>query len=116
MARVSEKDNLFVKGVNWYTRRAYGRDITMTRVLAHSPWMSVGLGTLEFAHERAGKVPERLKMLAELKVATKVGCQFCIDIGSALGRQSGVTEEQIRDFHNYRESSAFSTLEKLALQ
>jgi AhpD family alkylhydroperoxidase len=116
MARVSRKDNVFVKAVNWYTRRTYGRDITITPVLAHSPWMSVGWGTLEFAHDRAGKVPRKLKALAELKAATKVGCEFCIDIGSALGRESGITEEQIRDFHHYDESVAFSPVEKLVMR
>src|SRR5688500_13317583 len=116
MARVSEKDNLFVKGTNWYTRRTYGRDITITPVLAQSPWMAMGWGMLEFAHDRAGKVPDALKALAELKASTTVGCEVCIDIGSALGRESGVTEEQIRDFHNFRESSAFSPVEKLVME
>jgi 4-carboxymuconolactone decarboxylase len=57
-----------------------------------------------------------LKALAELKAATIVGCEFCIDIGSALGRQSGVTEDQIRDFHDYLESPAFSPVEKLVMR
>jgi 4-carboxymuconolactone decarboxylase len=115
MARVSEKENLFTKGANWFTRRQYGRDMTITPVIAHSPWMSLGWGALEFGHDRAGRVDDRLKALAELKVATVVGCEFCIDIGSALGRQSGITEEQIRDFHAYRESPAFSRVEKLVM-
>lgn len=59
---------------------------------------------------------KRLKSLAETKVATTVGCEFCIDIGSALGLESGVTEEQLRDLHRYEESGAFSPLEKLVLE
>jgi AhpD family alkylhydroperoxidase len=116
MAHVSEKQNLFVKGSNWYTRRTYGRDVTITPVIAHSPWMAMGWAALEFAHDRAGKVDERLKALAELKASTKVGCEFCIDIGSALGRQSGISEDQIRDFHRYSDSPAFSEEERLVMR
>lgn len=38
-----------------------------------------------------------------------------MDIGSAVGRELGVTEEQMRDLAKYRESPAFSELERLVL-
>ena len=59
---------------------------------------------------------ERLKVLAATKAACVIGCAFCIDIGSALGRKAGVTEQQLRDFHVYRDSSAFSDDEKLVME
>jgi AhpD family alkylhydroperoxidase len=116
MPRVEEKDGLLVRVSNWYTNRTYGRPVTTTPVIAHSPWNTIGWGMLELGHDRAGKVEERLKALAEVKAATVVGCEFCIDIGSALGRKAGVTEEQLRDFHRYRESDAFSPQEKLVME
>jgi AhpD family alkylhydroperoxidase len=116
MPRVEEKHNLMVRFSDWYTKRAYGRAVTITPVIAHSPWNTMGWGMLEFGHDRAGKVEERLKALAEVKAATVVGCEFCIDIGSALGRKAGVTEEQLRDFHSYEESPAFSPVEKLVME
>jgi alkylhydroperoxidase family enzyme len=39
-----------------------------------------------------------------------------MDIGSAVGRDKGVTDEQLRDLAEYRTSSHFSELEKLALE
>ena len=36
--------------------------------------------------------------------------------GSALGRKAGVTEQQLRDFHAYRESAVFSDEEKLVME
>jgi alkylhydroperoxidase family enzyme len=39
-----------------------------------------------------------------------------MDIGSAVGRQAGVTEEQLRDLPVYTQSPAFSTLEKLVIE
>lgn len=116
MPRVAEKDNMLVRLSNWYTKRTYGRAVTTTPVIAHSPWNTFGWGMLELGHDRAGKVDERLKALAELKAATVVGCEFCIDIGSALGRKAGVTEEHLQDFHRCRESDAFSEQEKLVME
>ena len=116
MARVGTKSGPLVRIANWYTRRRYGREIGITGVIAHTPWNMVGWGTLEFGYERSHKVDERLKALAATRAATVVGCQFCIDIGSAIGREAGVTEQQLRDFHVYRESPAFSPLERLVME
>ena len=38
-----------------------------------------------------------------------------MDIGSAVGRAAGVTEEQLRDLPRYRSSVAFTPLEKTVL-
>lgn len=39
-----------------------------------------------------------------------------MDIGSAVGRRLGVTEQQLRDLVTFEISSAFSELEKLVLR
>ncbi len=39
-----------------------------------------------------------------------------MDIGSAVGRKIGLTEEQLRELPHYRESAAFSDLEKLVIE
>jgi AhpD family alkylhydroperoxidase len=116
MARVEERNGPMVRGAQFYSRRMYGRDITITPVIAHSRPIMIGWGTLEFCYERAHRVDERLKDLAATRVATMIGCQFCIDISSALGRKAGVTEEQLRDFHDYRTSPAFSAEERLVME
>lgn len=38
-----------------------------------------------------------------------------MDIGSAVGRELGVTEQQLRELPRYRESAAFSEEERLAI-
>lgn len=116
MARVEAKQGPLVRFSDWYTRRSYGRTVEITNVIGHTPWNLIGWGALEFGYEHSHKVDEKLKGLAGTKAATVVGCQFCIDIGSALSRKAGVTEEQLRDFHSYKESNAFSPLEKLVME
>jgi AhpD family alkylhydroperoxidase len=116
MPRVTEKKSGLARFSDWYSRKRYGRSIEITGVLAHNPWNLIGWGALEFGYEHSGKLEERLKDLAATKVATKVGCQFCIDIGSALGREAGVTEQQLREFHSFRESTVFSPVERVVME
>jgi 4-carboxymuconolactone decarboxylase len=116
MARVEGKGGPLVRFGNWYVRRKYGREVGVTEVMARSRSNAIGYAVLEFWHERAHKLDPRIKDLAATKVATIVGCQFCIDIGSYLSRKAGATEEQLRDFHNYRTSAAFSEEEKVAME
>jgi len=116
MARVEDKRGLMVRAAQWYAKRQYGREITITPVIAHSSPLMLGWGAFEFGYERSHKMDERLKDLAATRVATRVGCEFCIDIASALGRKAGVTDEQLRDFHEYRTSPLFSDEEKLVME
>jgi AhpD family alkylhydroperoxidase len=105
-----------VRMANWYTRRSYGRDTEIAGVMAHSPGHLRGYGMLEWCHERSHSVDEKVKMLAETKAATEAGCEFCLDIASHLSREAGVTDEQLRALHDYRESPAFSPVERLVLE
>jgi 4-carboxymuconolactone decarboxylase len=116
MARVEGKKGLLVGIANRYSRRQYGREMETTDVIANSRPNMLGWGMFEWWHERSKRMPERLKVLAATKAATVVGCAFCIDIGTALGREAGVSEEQLRDFHRYRDSDAFSDEEKLVME
>ena len=105
-----------VRMANWYTRRSYGRDTEIAGVMAHSPPNFRGYGMFEWFHERSQGVDEKLKALAGTKAACLIGCEFCLDIGSHISREAGVTEEQLRSLHAYRESPAFSPLERLVLE
>jgi AhpD family alkylhydroperoxidase len=116
MARVENRGGPMVRFSQWYARLKYGRPITITPVIAHSRPTMIGWGAFEWWHEHAHRVDERLKDLAATRVATLVGCQFCIDIGSALGRKAGVTEKQLHDFHNYRTSPEFSAEERVVME
>lgn len=116
MARIEQKSNTTVRMANWYTRRSYGRDTEIAGVMAHSPPNLRGYGMFEWFHERSNSVDEKLKALAATKAACLVGCQFCLDIGSHLSREAGVTEDQLRNLHAYADSAAFSPLERVVLE
>jgi AhpD family alkylhydroperoxidase len=65
---------------------------------------------------RKGKsVDERLKNLIELKGAQMIGCEFCVDLGSQICRNSGLSDDELLALPRYRQSHLFTEREKLAL-
>ena len=99
-----------------FSRHRFGKVPEPVRVTAHHRNVLLGTGAMEFALDRSGLVDTRLKKLAEIKVALIVGCEFCIDIGSMLGKGLGITDDQLRALPRFRESAAFSPVEKLVLE
>ncbi|MBA3808428.1 MAG: carboxymuconolactone decarboxylase family protein [Solirubrobacterales bacterium] len=82
---------------------------------ARLPRLLVGYGMFEDATARLHGVPERLKALAELKAATLTSCEYCIDIGSQLGRRAGLSDAELLALASYRESELFDDLDMLVL-
>lgn len=108
--------NPLLRLVFWYVRRQFGRDVEPLRGYATNPAVLAATIGLELGMERAHRLDKRLKQLAELRAAALVGCPFCLDIGSALVRKLGVPERQLVDLNRYRESTAFTPLEKAVLE
>jgi AhpD family alkylhydroperoxidase len=106
---------LLVRLAYWFCRRRYGRVVGPVGIFAHSrPTLSAVAG-FELAFERGRAAPARLKELAMVKVATLIGCRFCIDIGSSLARAHGLTEEELLDLPYHQASSRLSDLDKRVL-
>jgi AhpD family alkylhydroperoxidase len=116
MARIEEKNGPTTRMANWYTRRSYGRDTEIAGVMAHSRPNFLGYGMFEFFHERSKATDHKLLALAGTKASCAIGCEFCLDIATHLSRKAGVTEEQLRSLHAYRDSPAFSQQERLVLE
>ena len=67
---------LFVGIVYWLTRRRLGRVIMPIQVTAHHPKIFWGYLQMEQSQMGARLIDSKLKGLAQLRVATQVGCPF----------------------------------------
>jgi AhpD family alkylhydroperoxidase len=94
-----------------------GSGLEPMEIWAHQPKMMMGMGMGKFNQAvRKGKsVDERLKNLVELKSAQMIGCEYCVDLGSQICRNSGLSDEELLALPRYRQSDLFSEREKLAL-
>jgi len=102
--------------VYWGARNRLGEVPESLTVTAHHGRVLSGVTALELALDGADRVDDRLTELAVLKTAMLVGCEFCIDIGTAEATELGVTKAQLRALSEFEESDAFSERERLALR
>jgi AhpD family alkylhydroperoxidase len=84
-------------------------------IWAHQPKMMVGMGRFNQAVRKGKTVDERIKNLVELKGAQMIGCEYCVDLGSQICRNSGLSDEELLALPRYGQSDLFSEREKLAL-
>ena len=83
---------------------------------AHIPRLLSAYGKLEQAESKLDILRPRHRALAELKAATTVRCEYCIDLGSQIARQWGITDEELLAMANYRNAVCFSEVDKLILE
>ena len=114
---------LYLKIAYHFTRRSIakltGREteqmIEPLQMYAHVPVLFNGYAKLAQATAKLHRLDKRLHALAELKAATLTHCENCIDMGSAISRQWGLTDEEILALPSYQASPLFSELDKLVL-
>ena len=96
-------------------KAAHGEVMDPLRVTAHHPRLMLGYGMFEQATGKADLVPERLKLLAELRAAMAAGCEWCLDYASSISAANGISEDDLRALPAYEASDRFDPLEKLVL-
>jgi AhpD family alkylhydroperoxidase len=92
-----------------------GSGLEPMEIWAHQPKMMMGMGKFNQAVRKGKSVDERLKNLVELKGAQMIGCEYCVDLGSQICRNSGFSDEELLALPRYRQSDLFTEREKLAL-
>lgn len=95
--------------------RALERMLDPLRLYAHVPGLLRGYAALEQATAKLSGLDKRLRALAELKAATLVACEYCIDLGSQVARSWGLSDDELLALPSYRDSALFSDLDKLVL-
>lgn len=92
-----------------------GSGIEPMEIWAYQPKMMMGMSKFNQAVRKSHSVEERLKNLIELKGAQMIGCEFCVDLGSQICRNSGLSDDELLALPNYRSSNLFTDREKIAL-
>jgi alkylhydroperoxidase family enzyme len=92
-----------------------GNGLEPLEVWAIQPKMMMGMGRFNQAVRKGRGVEERIKNLIELKGAQMIGCEFCVDLGSQICRNSGFTDDELLAIPRYRSSDLFTEREKTAL-
>jgi AhpD family alkylhydroperoxidase len=92
-----------------------GSGLEPMEIWAHAPKLMVAMGRFNQAVRKADSVDERIRHLVELKGAQMIGCEYCVDLGSQIARNSGFADEELLALPRYRTSDLFTEREKTAL-
>ncbi|HEY7053230.1 MAG TPA: carboxymuconolactone decarboxylase family protein [Mycobacterium sp.] len=121
---VSKRDaGLSTKAAYWFMARHFkqltGQEsdamLEPIRIYAHIPKLLSGYGKLEQAAAKVHLLDLRHRALAELKAATTVRCEYCIDLGSRIAHDWGLTDEELLALPNHRTAPCFDDVDKLVL-
>ena len=115
MSRLAPPTNRFARLSAPVARRMYGRDMPEAAAHGHHPRLLRAFMLFNRAVEKEDVVPRRLKELATLRVASMVGCAWCMDFGSHVARRHGVTDEQLLHLHEAHDSGLFDDDELLVV-
>jgi len=92
-----------------------GSGLEPMEIWAYQPKMMMAMGKFNQAVRKGKSIDERLKNLIELKGAQMIGCEYCVDLGSQICRNNGLSDKELLALPRYRESDLFTEREKLAL-
>ena len=84
-------------------------------IWAYQPKLMMAMGKYNQAVRKSGGVAERIRNLVELKGAQMIGCEFCVDLGSQICRNSGLSDAELLALPSYRASQLYTEQEKIAL-
>ncbi len=106
----------FVRLFFWKQKRTYGRVLDPGLLWGRSPWVFAAVALLYGALDRrSSPLPPALRSLITVRVSQINHCAFCVDINSATLLKRGVAMDRIDALATWRESSAFTPEERLAL-
>lgn len=70
------RPGLFARFVYFVARRKLGKVPVTIKLLGGANALLAGLGAFETAQERSHRVPARIKALAQIRTAQRIGCPF----------------------------------------
>jgi AhpD family alkylhydroperoxidase len=115
-ARVSAATGLQARLTVWAAKRKLGPAAAESAAIyARHPRLLRWFAAFDRAVTKPDRLPDRLHKLAELKAATVVGCEFCIDIGSHMAREAGLSDAQLLALHDPEPSGLFDADELLVI-
>ena len=92
-----------------------GSGLEPVEIWAHQPKMMTAMGKFNQALRKGKSVDERVRNLCELKGAQMIGCEYCVDLGSQICRNSGFSDEELLALPRFHSSELFTEREKAAL-
>jgi AhpD family alkylhydroperoxidase len=91
----------------WFLRRRFGAVLDPYRAQGHYMPVAQAFGKLEQSAAKWRALDRRLRDLADMAAAVKIGCPWCMDFGYWVLHTDGIPREKIEAVPRWRESQVF---------
>lgn len=98
------------------TRRMLGAVPEPAEVMWHYPAVVKDMSALGRKASKWNRVDPNLKSFAHMAVASLIGCTWCLDFGYFHAHDEGLDEAKAREVPRWRESDAFTPLERQVME
>jgi AhpD family alkylhydroperoxidase len=102
--------------VKLMTRRMFGDVPDAVGVMWHYPAVFKDLMGFGRKADKWDRLDPKLATFAAMAAAGTVGCSFCLDLGYFMAHNRGLDEAKAREVPRWRESAAFSPLERRVME
>jgi alkylhydroperoxidase family enzyme len=102
--------------VKRFAKKALGRVPSSLGIYWHNPDVMMGLLGLGGKLQKWDECDEQLKSFAHMAVASQVGCTWCLDFNYFEANNRNLDMDKAREVPVWRESDAFSPLERDVLE
>ena len=99
-----------------FARRTLGTVPTSIGVYWHHQQVLMDMASVGQKVQKWDQCDESLKSYAHMAVASRVGCSFCLDLNYFMALIEGLDEAKAREVPRWRESEAFTPLEREVLE
>lgn len=118
MARISLEPprTLTNRFVAWFSKRKFGRELEPALAAGHNRKVLLTTLKVEAGSAKWNAVPGQLKIMATMKAAMVIGCEWCVDFSHWLGVAEGLDAAKIKAVPGWRDATVFTPLERLVLE
>jgi AhpD family alkylhydroperoxidase len=114
--RKAEITGIYGKVLTAYAKRTFGQVPDNVYVFWHNRKVLKSIVGFEQKVTKYDALDPHLKAYAELAAAGAIGCSWCLDFGYFLAHTEGLRLEKVREVPRWRESAAFTDLERDVLE
>jgi alkylhydroperoxidase family enzyme len=108
--------SLLAKIMKAFSRRQFGLEAEPMLAMLHQRKVLTAVTRFGMASQKWSTIEDGLKELANLSVASQIGCSWCMDFGYYMSRTNGMPIEKLEQVTRWRESEVYSPLERKVLE
>ena len=99
-----------------FSRRQFGLEAEPMLAMLHQRKVLTAVTRFGMSSQKWSTLEDGLKELANLSVASQIGCSWCMDFGYYMSRTNGMPIEKLEQVTRWRKSDVYTSLERKVLE